>query len=989
MNPQPAAHASARSSRLLERVGLWRFVVRTFMASHRARSASARPRAGRGRIASFVLALAIASSSAEARAETDWSDLFARGSVYELGHDGPIEFADLNGDGLSELIGPCSEHGLSIRDGLRGARFGEAHHSATPHPFGPFVLVDTNDDDALDLVGCGTNGSGLVIGLGNGRGGFTRWHVELPDIEADLISVGDLNEDGRPEFAIASRQDSTVHIVRLANGGALSIVQSIDLGGSITCLRIESSRVPEGICLFVGLALESVGARGSILQYRRNSSGDLFLSARASMEWAPTMLRFVDLLGNSQLQVAVDDGEYSRLFEIETSGAIGAQILRRDVELWPGIQNLDSFEGCELLSTSGNRWYRHYLAVSEPTSSLEALPRFHIQLPDPLQTVLAASAIDLDRDGQKDLIVRTSDWRGHFVQVIRSLGPRNYETTIVQPGPDNVGANFRARLDHDRRDELVFWTTSHLAVATLSSDGSLGPARYLAPSLPSTRAGEAPPTFFRDLDGDGTDDLISGNAHVLELARCDGNGRLESPCYLEWPDLISVGDFDGVNGCDLLFVTAHAALAVARNVGDGNFMNPVVVTDPMPNALREQPFVLRCADLDNDGREEVVILSGQTPCSEGTAATDSLRVLTWADGRLVTRSHSRVFDCSSPSMSSGVRKATDLHILDLDHRGDLDLVFLTRAEYSPLVYSLIANESGGYSLGGESGGSGEYCQQLVSGDFDRDGNADLIVPAHLEGSSPYNTVLTADANGAFHRVWHWELGEVGNTNMVAGDFNGDGGTDIVTMHYHPWWHAWTNQTSSVGVMWGRAPDLTTPTLASLVTSETRPDAVVLKWYVADANSAQMSVLRRDADGSTHSLGSPSAEGGGLYGSEDHSVQPGGRYSYRLRVGELLAAYESAEIEITVPRPELRLARAFPNPATGSVNLRFSPGRPGPIALDLLDLAGRRVASQSLVADDYSEQRVRFELETSLPAGLYWLRLSQGVATATMKLAIVK
>jgi hypothetical protein len=69
--------------------------------------------------------------------------------------------------------------------------------------------------------------------------------------------------------------------------------------------------------------------------------------------------------------------------------------------------------------------------------------------------------------------------------------------------------------------------------------------------------------------------------------------------------------------------------------------------------------------------------------------------------------------------------------------------------------------------------------------------------------------------------------------------------------------------------------------------------------------------------------------------------------------------------------------AFPNPATNSLNIRFSSPLSGPSSLRIYDAEGRLVHSS-----------FRLDLR-SMPAGVYYLRLTSGDKTVSQRVAIVR
>jgi hypothetical protein len=86
---------------------------------------------------------------------------------------------------------------------------------------------------------------------------------------------------------------------------------------------------------------------------------------------------------------------------------------------------------------------------------------------------------------------------------------------------------------------------------------------------------------------------------------------------------------------------------------------------------------------------------------------------------------------------------------------------------------------------------------------------------------------------------------------------------------------------------------------------------------------------------------------------------------------------------------LALNRAFPNPSRGSLTLAFTLPASAPATLEVVDLAGRRAFSQAVGA--FGIGRHELSVGTSanrLPAGMYFVRLSQSGRTATSRLVVL-
>ena len=88
-----------------------------------------------------------------------------------------------------------------------------------------------------------------------------------------------------------------------------------------------------------------------------------------------------------------------------------------------------------------------------------------------------------------------------------------------------------------------------------------------------------------------------------------------------------------------------------------------------------------------------------------------------------------------------------------------------------------------------------------------------------------------------------------------------------------------------------------------------------------------------------------------------------------------------------PRSDFALHRVGPNPAHGELWVEFSLADPGAATLELVDIAGRRVALREV--GGFGPGRHRIELREPLPTGVYLVRLTQGRSSRVMKVAMLK
>jgi len=93
--------------------------------------------------------------------------------------------------------------------------------------------------------------------------------------------------------------------------------------------------------------------------------------------------------------------------------------------------------------------------------------------------------------------------------------------------------------------------------------------------------------------------------------------------------------------------------------------------------------------------------------------------------------------------------------------------------------------------------------------------------------------------------------------------------------------------------------------------------------------------------------------------------------------------------VEVPnRPSLSIARARWDPASGGITVTFTLTSDRPARLDLVDVAGRRIASERLVGAA-GEHVVVLATPQKLPSGTYFARLSQGDEATSSRALVIR
>jgi hypothetical protein len=180
------------------------------------------------------------------------------------------------------------------------------------------------------------------------------------------------------------------------------------------------------------------------------------------------------------------------------------------------------------------------------------------------------------------------------------------------------------------------------------------------------------------------------------------------------------------------------------------------------------------------------------------------------------------------------------------------------------------------------------------------------------------------------------------------------------------------------------------TLLSLASADVTPDHVRIRWFGSDRSISGADVERESGDGWTR-VGRVTTDGDGLLTYDDSDVLAGRRYGYRVNVTRNGQEEPMGETWVTIPAGEgFALQQVRPNPSAGELQVSFTLGAPGPTRLDVLDVAGRRVATRDSGMLAAGMHVVSFTRESSgLRPGVYSVRLTCASRTASIRAILIR
>jgi hypothetical protein len=292
-----------------------------------------------------------------------------------------------------------------------------------------------------------------------------------------------------------------------------------------------------------------------------------------------------------------------------------------------------------------------------------------------------------------------------------------------------------------------------------------------------------------DWNGDGFVDFAVSDTISVSVSLSLGNGihatAVRYPlAALALSDIraITSGDLDGDGSPDLVAVRADAhpnfdaVLTVLRNRGDGSFATPVdhVVIGTAVAGSPITPDDLAIADLDGDGRADVIVVASQLNVVQQPGFI--------CIARNITPVHGSITLASSVNVATNRATAESIAIADFDGDADLDVAVCNRLDND---VSVLRND--GTGLGGSMshetlGGTAAAPIEIAAGDVDNDGLVDLVA-LNVVGHS-YSFVRNL-GQGRFRDVGQAPLGSQAlpspshGTDLTLADLDRDGNLDLL------------------------------------------------------------------------------------------------------------------------------------------------------------------------------------------------------------------
>ena len=407
---------------------------------------------------------------------------------------------------------------------------------------------------------------------------------------------------------------------------------------------------------------------------------------------------------------------------------------------------------------------------------------------------------DLNGDGKPDIAVGAPGLPTGGILIALGKGDGTFVTsTITTPNEAGPAAIAMADLNGDGKNDLIFLTcplasstfaANEVAVMLGKGDGTFLP-QTLFPVSASGNVFFDPGTpgaiAIGDMNGDGIPDVVTAGITILL-----GDGKGGFPTRRDFlgagGEPVILTDFDGDGKMDVLIGNGNPLILGEANLfgdnedtltvyfGDGAGGLEAAPLAPLPNqaTLRSEPFnppgdttnldvAVTSGDFNKDGISDLAVVSG----------FQYLSVFLGSASDAISPTFTYDFTVTDPQAYP-----TSVVAADFNQDGILDLAVAVARPTGPGSITIFLGKGDGTFLAPVSINAPGSIWSLVTGDFNKDGHADLAaINTTYNFQTDQVVIFLGKGDGTFASPAAYPAG-MGALALAAGDFNKDGFDDI-------------------------------------------------------------------------------------------------------------------------------------------------------------------------------------------------------------------
>ncbi|HEX3622441.1 MAG TPA: VCBS repeat-containing protein [Acidimicrobiales bacterium] len=546
---------------------------------------------------------------------------------------GEVEVADVDGDGHPDLVASGSG-GVSVLHGAGGAVF-DAPAVLTTDVQSEVQVGDVTGDGRADIVTC--SGPGVLVFAGVAGGSFAPAAAYQGDAPCESVALADVNGDGRQDVSFiggGSRPESRLDVLAQQADGGLSpaaTYRTCDNPRAVTAGDTNGDGRADLVVLH-GSA-RSVGVHAQAPDHTLDP--ERLYGTASSSSGSPKALAVGDVNGDHRPDILIADVLHGLVVLLgqtaapstTTSSSILPTTTSTTAPPGPGTPLFDAFQSFDVhgapqsvVSGDFNGDGRTDLAIAtvghDPDNdnkvfvfyqgtdgNLQRAVRFDTDIV-PGADIGLLGAGDIDGDGHTDLVLRMRAGIDVFMQRGGTFADRRFVDLPTAQGMEV------ADMDQDGKADLVMAGTA----AGITVYRSIGAGNFAPPVTATTQY--TTELAVGDVTGDGRPDLVTTawpvGPNSIEVFRQLPDGTFAAGVYTDAggpPGTIAIGDFNGDGRMDV---------AVSHYIDTGITILQIRILDQRPDgtltsagdisAYNAGP--LRAADIDGDGRTDLVALYG-------------------------------------------------------------------------------------------------------------------------------------------------------------------------------------------------------------------------------------------------------------------------------------------------------------------------------------------------------------------------------------------
>ena len=825
-------------------------------------------------------------------------------------------------------------------------------------------LADVDNDGDSDVVGSkaaindGSGPNGFVVLKNNGSGLYNGTPVHYALSRAcGFVAVADLNNDGFKDVVAsntgASNQGNSISVFFNQGNGTFGSVTPYTVGGG-----------PEGIAAAdfnrdgnVDLAVTNYGGGlGNSLSVLMNTGGGVFgppvtypagdapyriVAARVNADTSYDLVVAGGWVnGGATVNVLLNAGNGT--FSSRTEYAANGRATFPSVSVTDIDNDGDNDVLFPFFDFNTGAMIDLYRNQGNGTFS----PAVAIQM-DPNTVLTDITCADLNGDGWRDIVAASASARTtDGYEVAMNNGSGNFTFSYRHPAGANTLGVMAGDVDGDGLVDILTADSYSMQITVHRNfGGGLFPLPHLDPLGGTHAAGSIDAA---DIDGDGLRDIVtsaSGRAAVgvpVQIEKNLGNGIFGSPITYSIRGGGVQAKFRDLNGDslpDLLFGTAIDSPPY-------DFHYAMNLGNGTFGSIQTKPigacgwYDIDAVDLNNDGRRDVVITEPYGCQNVPESARRVFICLNNGDGTFADPIIKLVGPHPSP-VAAG----------DFNRDGNLDLV---SGVSGGAVEIYLGTGTGDVFPPAQFSIGGIGAEDLAVADFNNDGKLDIAASNIVDAGAYGMSLLFGNGDGTFQPAVIFPSQHTPDllnvSGITVGDVDNDGDKDIMVANY---------ESNSLSLY-----------INDNGTFAYSPMRIGIYWGVYSPFFADFD---NDGKGDLVAVG---------------NVPPFGIFSTVLFLRGKNTGVTSVPGIKTDRLDRFLLSQNFPNPFNPTTTIEYHVASPSPVEINVYDVLGEEVSTLVEGQSNPGTYRVRFDA-AGLASGVYFYRLKAEELIETRRMVVIK